>query len=251
MMRAIASGESDVAPSDHVLPNQHQSSSQRVAIYQRAYLARLQECLRDTFPVLLAALGRDTFDQFAAEYVQHYPSASYTLNALADRLVEHLIATRPSDVPAPGWPDFLIELARLEHAISEVFDGPGLEESPPLDVSELLQRSPERWSSLRLVPAPCLRLLAFTFPVDDYYSAVKQGQSPAWPEPSPTWLAITRRDYVVRRVPLEPAEHQLLAAILADQSLGEALSASCATAKQVAYWFAAWGRLRFFSRLDC
>jgi hypothetical protein len=251
MMRAIASSERDVTdPADHVLPSQNQSSSQRLAVYQHAYVARLQECLREAFPVLMTALGRETFDQFAAEYVERYRPASYTLNSLADRFMEHLIATRPGDVPSPGWPDFLIELARLEHTIGEVFDGPGSEDSPPLDVSELARRSSEQWSDLRIVPAPCLRLLAFSFPVDDYYTAVKHDQSPSWPEPNPAWLAITRRDYVVRRVPLEQAEHQLLSALTAGRLLGEALSASDTTAEQVTNWFADWGRLHFFSHLE-
>jgi len=251
MMQAIASSQFDAAiTSERVLPSQNHSSSQRLAIYRHAYLARLQECLRDSFPVLVTALGRDTFDQFAAEYVQRYPPASYSLNHLADRFVEHLQATRPADVPTPGWPDFLIDLAQLEQAIAEVFDGPGSEDSPPLDVSELVGRSSDQCSELRLAPAPCLRLLAFAFPIDDYYAAVKQDLSPPWPEPNPSWLAITRQDYVVRRVPLEPVEHQLLCALLAGQSLGEALAASGATADQVANWFAAWGRLQFFSRLQ-
>ena len=252
MMQAIASRENDVAGAvERVRPSQSQSSSQRLAVYQHAYLARLQECLRDSFPVLVIALGRETFDQFAAEYVVRYPPASYTLNRLADHFVEHLLATRPVDIPSPGWPDFLIELARLERMIEEVLDGPGLEDSPPLDVSELVGRSADQWSELRLVPAPCLRTLSFAFPIDDYYSAVKQDQSrSSWPEPSSTWLAITRRDYVVRRIPLEQAEHQLLSALIAGQSVGESLSASNATVEQVADWFSAWGRLQLFIRLD-
>jgi hypothetical protein len=251
MMQAIVSSQSDAAvTAEHILPSQSQSSSQRLAIYQHAYLARLQECLSDSFPVLLTALGRETFDQFAAEYVQRNPPASYSLNQLADHFVEHLTATRPADVPATGWPDFVIELARLEHTIEQVFDGPGSEDIPPLDVSELTTISADQWHGLRLIPSPDLRLLAFRFPIDEYYTAVKQDQSPDWPGPRPMWMAIHRRDYVVRRVPLEEAEHHLLSALVAGQSLGEALTASNASVEQVAAWFAAWGRLRFFSRIE-
>lgn len=251
MMHAIASSQSDAAiTAERVLPSRNQTSAQRLAIYQQGYLARLQECLRDSFPVLVAALGQETFDQFAAEYVQRHPPASYSLNHLADRFVEHLVITRPGDVPSPGWPDFLIELARLEHTIERVFDGPGHEERPPLDVSGITQLPANQWSELRLTPAPDVRLLAFRFPVDDYYTSVKQGQSPDWPPPDPSWLAIHRRDYVVRRVPLEEAEHHLLAALVAGQSLGEVLSAHPATAEQVAEWFAAWGRLGFFNAVS-
>jgi hypothetical protein len=251
MMQAIGSSQSDPAvTAERILPSQSQSSPQRLAVYQHAYLARLQECLRDSFPVLLAALGRETFDQFAAEYVQRHPPASYSLSHLADHFVEHLIATRPRDVVQPGWPDFVIELARLEHTVEKVFDGPGSEETPPLDVGEIDGISADQWHDLRMIASPDLRLLAFRFPIDQYYTAVKQDQSPDWPEPRPTWLAIHRRDYVVRRVPLEEAEHHLLSALVAGQSLGEALTATNASAEQVATWFGDWGKLRLFSRVE-
>lgn len=242
MMRAIAAGE---AGDDWVLPSQQQSAGERLGVYHHAYLARLQDCLREQFPVLTAALGREAFDQFAAEYVQRHPPASYTLNHLADRFVEHLQSTRPLDVPSPGWPDFLIDLARLERTVDEVFDGPGVENLRPIDVGELTWLSPEE---LRLTPAPCLRLLALAFPVDDYYTAAKGGESPRWPEPAPSWLAITRREYVVRRIPLERAEFQVLHALASGQPLGQALDA-CeeSSPEQVREWFAAWGRLRLFS----
>lgn len=247
MMRAIASSESDATAGEHVVPSQNQSSSQRLAVYQHGYLARLQECLRDSFPVLVATLGRETFDQFAAEYVQRHPPASYSLNHLADHFVEHLIATRPNDVSAPGWPDFVIELAHLEHTIEQVFDGPAGEDLPPLDLAALRNVPADR---LRLVPDPSLRLLTFSFPINDYYSAVKGGQSPAWPTAGASWLAVMRRDYVVRRIPLEQAEHQLLSALIVGQSLGDVLAANSAITGEVADWFIAWGRLGFFQRME-
>jgi hypothetical protein len=95
-----------------------------------------------------------------------------------------------------------------------------------------------------------LRLLSFSFPINDYYAAAKASECPPWPEATATWLAIVRRDYLVRRIPLEEAEFQLLKAVVAGSTLQEALSASTATAKQVAQWFAGWGRLRLFCGLQ-
>ena len=55
---------------------------ERLAIYNRAYYARLLECLRESYPVLCHALGEDAFGSFALDYLQKYPSRSYTLNDL-------------------------------------------------------------------------------------------------------------------------------------------------------------------------
>jgi len=226
-----------------VLPSTRQSASDRLAVYQHAYFARLIDCLRELFPVLVATLGRDDFDRFAAEYLVHYPPPSYTLNHLADRFIDYLMETRP-DVSSPGWPDFLIDLARVEHTIDQVFDGPGIEESPPLDVNQLSALSPDELLALRFVPAPCLRLLDLRFPVNDYYTSIRRGESPPWPPPARSCLAITRREYVVRRVPLEQPEYQVLAALVGGRTLGEALAAAEPLSPlQVKTWFTDWGRL--------
>src|SRR5260370_15904159 len=93
---------------------------ERLDIYHRAYFARLVECLRDEFPVLVHALGEDAFDAFALNYLQRYPSRSYTLNHLGTRFPHYLAETRPDDGDALSWPDFLIDLATLELTFGEV-----------------------------------------------------------------------------------------------------------------------------------
>ena len=119
---------------DLILPSRQQSSEQRLEIYSHAYYARLAECLCEMFPVLVATLGRDEFLPFANCYLDRFPPSSYTLNDLADHFPDYLAETRPADVPLPDWPEFLIELAQLELTIEQVFDGPGTEDVPPLDV---------------------------------------------------------------------------------------------------------------------
>src|SRR5687767_1884458 len=84
MQRAIAQNEGDDA-SQHIQASQSQSPADRLAVYQHAYFARLTDCLREMFPAVVQALGRDGFDQFACGYLQRHPPASYTLNKLGDR----------------------------------------------------------------------------------------------------------------------------------------------------------------------
>lgn len=198
-------------------------SAERLAVYGNAYFARLIECLGEEFPATCHALGEETFDSFALGYIQHSPSSSYSLGFLGERFAQFLIETRPSDVPKPGWPDFLIDLATLERTYAEVFDGPGPENLETLKPEELRAVPPERVNEVRFIPVPSLRLLELNFPVHEYVSAVRRGESPEIPLPVETLLIITRRDYVVRRGTVSRAQYSLLRAILDGKTLGEAI----------------------------
>src|ERR1700730_17054771 len=121
---------------DVVEPSKRRTSIERLEVYANAYYARLLECLRDEFPALLHAAGEEVFDGLAFGYLQSYPSQSYTLSELSRRFAQYLEETRPRDEDeeggAPSWPDFMIDLVRLERCYSEVFDGPGAERLTPL-----------------------------------------------------------------------------------------------------------------------
>src|SRR5690606_4793889 len=104
-----------------------------------------------------------------------------------------------------SWPDFLIDLARLERLYSDVFDGPGIERMEPLRGETLAVIPLELWSEVRLVAAPCLRLAYFDFPVHEFATSVRLAIEREIPGPSPTWLAVSRANYIVRRWPLTKA----------------------------------------------
>src|SRR5690349_9859437 len=114
---AAARQEIDVAPEEAervVNPSRALSGLERLAIYNRAYYARLLDCLRESYPVLFHALGEDAFGAFALDYLQKYPSRSYTLSDLGANFPHYLRESRPPDDPSPSWPDFVIDLATLE-----------------------------------------------------------------------------------------------------------------------------------------
>jgi len=224
------------------------SAEQRLEIYANAYYARLLECLRDTFPVLAQVLGAEAFDSFAFDYLQRYPSRSYTLYRLAESFPRFLDETRPDRQPAadPAWPDFLIDLATLELAIAEVFDGPGAEGEPLLAPADLLAlHAGGGFAAARLVPVPCLRLLRFRYPVNAFYSAVRTRlpvESPATPEvagagdlpfpdPAAEHVALSRVGFVVRRYALGPFESAVLAALVAGDTVGAAIAGAAAAAE--------------------
>jgi len=242
-----------------VEPSSRLGSAERLAVYGNAYFARLVECLGEEFPATCFALGEDTFQTFAFGYIKNRPSTSYSLGFLGERFPQYLIDTRPTDVPQPGWPDFLIDLATLERTYAEVFDGPGPEHLDTLQPEDLQAIPPELVSEIRFVPVPSLRLMEARFPVHEYVTAVRRDRSPEIPLPAETLLVITRRDFVVRRGTVSRAEFQLLRAILDGNTLGTAIELAAQElpdgsddefAASLSKWFQHWATAGWFLRVE-
>jgi len=218
-----------------------------LSIYADAYLTRLVECLAASFPVLARAIGDEAFAALAVDYLRAVPPSSPNLADLGGRFADHLAATRPEDSGDSGhWGAFLVDLARFERALEEVFDGPGAEGGAALAPEALSALSPEAWASARLVCNPALRLLDFGFPVDDFWGSVRgldEGTTPpSPPAASEQFVALCRREHVVRRLVLEPKEHAWLAGLAQGQSVGAAVAALVGHLDESALerWFARW-----------
>lgn len=236
------------------------TSIERLAVYGNAYYARLLECLREEFPALLYAVGDNAFDALAFAYLQACPSRSYTLATLGARFPEHLARTRPpkeDSNSATDWPKFMIDLATLERTYSEVFDGPGFEGLKLIEAADLTTIPPDQWAEVQLVTVECLRLVAFDFPVHEYASAVKRNEKPEIPDPRATFLAISRRDYIVRRWELDPLEFQLMELLQHRATVGDAIGTVVAGSggneqlpddfeDQLRRWFEKWTAAGFF-----
>ena len=234
-----------------VPPSQNQSSHDRLAVYGNAYFARLLEVMRELFPCLADAVGNDLFDQFVLEYLERYPPRSYTLSDLPDRFASFL------DESCPGADNdrlrFVVDLARLERAIDEVFDGPGPEHCEPLSAAQIAAwLAAGEPADVRLTLAPGARLLAFKFPASTYFSAWKHGDHSPWPEPQAQHILLARRDFVVRRYELSKAQFALLGAIERGLPLGQALIAASEhiaadeLPTAIRAWFTFWSAERFF-----
>jgi hypothetical protein len=152
---------------------------ERVGIYRRGYQLRLVGCLREMYPGLEHALGGEIFEAFALDYLDAHPPSSYTLNALGARWPDHLEATRPE---GEGWPDFLVDLARLERTFHEVYDCEGPREAPQ-------DADP--------------RMVRTRYPVAGYLAAVRRGEDPPLPAAKASHVAVARRDWVVTLTELE------------------------------------------------
>jgi hypothetical protein len=236
--------------------SQSLTSLERLQIYGNAYYARLVECLRDEFPVVAYALGEESFAGYALGYLQSYPSQSDTLSQLGANLPRFLAEIQTDH--APELSRFLVDLARLERIYSEVFDGPGSEGEAPLSPESLAEIPPDAWPEVKLLPVPSLRLERFAFPVHEFVTSVRKESSPKIPEPANTYLAINRRDFIVRRAAVSALQYELLGNLIAGLPLGEAISKSLENSEtdfdelagQLQAWFQDWTTWQFFAGVE-
>jgi hypothetical protein len=240
-----------------IVASRQQTANERLAVYSHAYFARLHDVLAELFPCLRHAVGDELFAEFAAGYLAAYPPTSYTLHRLADHFPEYLEATRPADAPALA---FVVDLARLEQAIDRVFDGPGPEELPPF----AFPVGGANAEQLQLMLVPGMELLALRFPASSYFTSWKNGEADQWPPAALQYVALFRRDFVVRRFELSRVQYMLLEQIASGATLAAAIDAAVsadadsdsspkrlspdAELEEVLHdWFAMWGAAGFFT----
>ena len=195
-----------------------------LAIYRRAFIARIAAAMRAQFPALCHALGEPLFDDFAAEYVRLMPPVTYTLHDLGRRFPAFLAAQRP-DRDAPDgareiWIDFMLDLARFERRLFDLFDAPGAEGTPPA-------RADTPDTALRLQPAVALGHHGFN--VAEYYHAVRRVEPAPSPKAGRFFIALVRTDYTIRTVALREAEFEFLRGMRNGGTVADGLAAVAAS----------------------
>jgi len=149
---------------NYIKPSSLLTSFERLEIYNRQYWFRVIAAVAEDFPALNAVLGEEKFDSLVLAYLRGNPSTSFSLRNLGARL--------------PAWlgsyPEFsgsqhalAVDVARLEWAYIEAFDGARLEPLGWKDFAELAADS-----TLRLQPH--LQLLDLQYPVDEVVLAVRK-----------------------------------------------------------------------------
>ena len=236
--------ESLVRPAARLTP------TERVGIYHGMYLLRMEEALASDYPALKHFLGEDRFIDLVRAYVQVYPSRSYTLNRLGDHLPEFL-RNNPQLEPH----GFLVDLARLELAATEVFDA---EEIPALDEARLTDLQTEDWEQASLRPVAAFRMLTVRHNVHEYARSVKdETHDHPRPRRREGWLVLSRRDYAVYRLELTEEAYALLAALVAGERLGVALARGLdragrgrAAEERLFHWFRDWMAAGLFGAVE-
>jgi hypothetical protein len=190
-------------------------ASDRLAIYRNAYQVRLIDALNDTYPVLHALLGDETWIALGEAYVAAYPSSYRSIRWYGGELADFLTRSAPfSDEP------ILAEVASLEWTLAEVFDA---RDAQALTRAELSAIEPQRWSALRFEFHPSLRRLEFYWNTAAVWKAMSQDETPPRParEERPAPWVLWRRDLQNYFRSMTAAESAALDAALRGFSFGE------------------------------
>jgi hypothetical protein len=153
---------------------------------------------------------------------------------------------------------FLSELATLEWSLVVVLHA---ELPPPIDLTPLQTRPPDDWERARFVASDAVRLHRFDYPVNDYFQAVRvRDEEPAIPAPSPSVVAVFRKDVTLWRMGLTPPQARVLTPLLEGKTFGEALAqlevgesdpaALEEAGRNVMAWFRDWVESGFFARVE-
>jgi Putative DNA-binding domain len=268
--RWIDGSRTGKAAAEFIKPNDRLSSFERLEIYNRQYWFRVLDCLYDDYPGLRAVVGERKFIKLATAYVARYPSDSYTLRDLGNRLEQFLEEEPQWSAPRQ---ELALDMARFEWAQVVAFDGPS---KPPISPDDILDTPP---SKLRLGLQPYLSLLELDYAVDDFLIAVKKRESDALrgeasnavqpapkaakrrkpirlPKREKIYLAVHRHDNMLYYKRLDPEGFAILAALsrgtTVEAASAEAVTASDRTnidwAAQIKEWFDNWSSLGWFCR---
>ncbi|MEJ2408184.1 MAG: DNA-binding domain-containing protein [Novosphingobium sp.] len=206
------------AVAERLLDREGFAACEGLAIYRRAYLARISGAMRAQFPALCHALGEPLFNEFAKAFVHEQPPQSYTLYDLGRRFADYLENQRPDRGKAGHereiWIDFMIDLARFEYRLFQLYDAPG---------AEGMRMAVPDTGDDRLRLQPAITLGRHRFNVAPYYHAVRREQPVPTPDEGENFLVLVRTDYIVRTIPLRAWEFAILEAMQPGHTLAAAI----------------------------
>lgn len=200
-----------------ILPSRHLAPDERVGLYAGMYDSRMRECLREDYPALVRLAGEEGFERIARLYLRAHPSRHWSLNGLGRKLPELLAgAVR---VPRRA---LLRDVARLERAMSEVFDA---QASPRLSPAELARVPAEAWERGKLRLAEPLHLLALDHRANAIVTAAREGRALPSLARKRTFVAVYRKEWTVWRMDLGRPAFEILVGLQRGWTLRRALAA--------------------------
>ncbi|MDR6969393.1 hypothetical protein J2X31_003424 [Flavobacterium arsenatis] len=203
----------DIPTNQIIKDSKRLSASQHLSIYRQSYIARLRSCMQSQFKCLAYALGESLFQDFADQYLDSHPSTSYTLNNLGKNFAAFLEKTRPQDeYEEENWPQFMIELATFEYALSEAFD------AQEVNVNVPNIHTPDHLLTI----APQLLLFEHQFPICNFYLDFNANLLPELPFPQQSHCGISRQNYKLGLFSIGPDQYHFLNSIKSGASISEA-----------------------------
>jgi hypothetical protein len=169
-------------------------------VYRNAYVARLAEILGNDYEQVHAYLGDAAFAKLTQAYIAANPSDQRNARWFGRHFPKFAQDTPPyADHPEVG------EIAALEKALADAFDGP---DAPPLGMADLANIPAEDWPRLTFQPHPTAIRLTLKTNAAAIWSALKDETAPPKPQrpPEPQAFLVWRQDFMARFRPLDAEE---------------------------------------------
>lgn len=204
---AVVTGHAPLDSARDLVVSDRIDALERLRVYQYAYTARLGDALVHDYPKLAAATD---LRALVADYLRAYPSRHPSLRELGAHLAQ-FAAER-------GLAGHLVDLAALERARMEVFDGPDAE---ALTREHLAELDPTDFPALRLSLVPASRVVALTTNADDIWDALEDQRASPEPAAASRTLLVWRRDYIVIHRTLDADEAQVMPSLARGTTFGD------------------------------
>ena len=241
MQDAILEGDrKDSHPDAWIRAKAGFAPADQLGVYVNAYRFRLYDVTAEDYPVLKYYLGTAMFEKLVTDFVNTAHSTHFNVGRYAMKLPEFVKQHEAGD-------HFAYELCELETTISQLSDPP---ETIALEPAHLEGLTAEGLLEAVLYPRKALRLLAFTYPVNNYYCAMKEDENPQPPEAKASFVAVFRHEDIVWRMDLGENEYHLLSLLFGGVPVGEALDTLQAQRQlpedeligNLSDWFSRWMR---------
>ncbi len=190
----------------------------RLHVYANAYWTRIAGALAEDFPKLRACLGAEAFDALVIPYLRAYPTRHPSLREAGLHLARFLDERDPVHA----------DLARLERARTEVFDGP---DAAPMSRDDAAALPPAEFPRLALRLVPASALLELSTNADALWDAIEDERPPPPAVAAPRAVLVWRRDLTVIHRTLEPDEAAAVRRVHGGASFEEVCEALAAAAE--------------------
>lgn len=188
-----------------VLDSATESRAVLFGVYRHAYGARLAEILGHDYEQTHGYLGDEGFAKLVESYINANPSDQRNARWFGRHLPTFAAKTAPfSDHPEVS------EIAGLEKALSDAFDGPN---ANPLGIDQLAALAVEDWPRLTFQPHPTAIHLTFATNAAAIWSALKEETAPPKSArlPELQTMLIWRQDFMARFLPVNAEDSMMWA----------------------------------------
>ncbi len=215
MQNAILEGDGDIMhPDERIVPKPDFSPQEQIQSYINGYRYRLFDIVAMDYGALKHTLPPEQFNALIDGFIEATPSTHFNIARYNKKFPEYV--KQHAD-------PFAYELSVLETELTQLADA---EETRALTPEDLAGLDADKFMGAKLFPRAALKLFAFSYPVNEYYQAFLDGQTPATPQKRPSFLAIYRHNDELWRLDLQEREYMVLSSLFAGIPVGEALTAA-------------------------